>query len=449
MKSYKIFILFILLSVFSFATEPNGNEIGVWIEEVGFDLNSNTLILTIKSRTGEKFEEIEKLQIGGIVITNGINEETHDVIATNEGEQIENPKVVTTWIAKVELGYNLINELIKINSGTITIDPLDGNQHAIDGEKISFEPFTPAPTGGMELKIYEKLSDIPNWENDTTSLESINITNMLENGVIVDDSGKSYIFTKGGPGSFEANPGIYVLVSSGGVKTKQLWIEKNGDGVNNGTDDDDDIDVIDISSETGVIAMKIEGFISNRKNTVTVIPISEFGVKGVPKKLNFVIDTQINTIYLENEIIGEIGDNKNIQIDLSKLIELVGVAGYSYIFTVENESKSDSEFNLDGQSYTTFMENSITSTLKWNDGIVEIPTSELIGGSKGILLFSVYDKLGHKKTFEKTYFISKQLDGITSKVSDEVKERKSKIKVVTDGNKDEFGVESNIDESNE
>jgi hypothetical protein len=136
-------------------------------------------------------------------------------------------------------------------------------------------------------------------------------------------------------------------------------------------------------------------------------------------------------------------------VKLSELEELSGVKGYSYVFKVGNKPESDNESDLDGQSSTTLTENSITSTPKWEDGIVEIPTSEFIGGSKGTLLFTVYDKLGHEKVFEKTYFIPKQLEGINAKVSDEAKQRISKIKVVTEGSSDKFGVESSIDGSSE
>ena len=55
----------------------------------------------------------------------------------------------------------------------------------------------------------------------------------------------------------------------------------------------------------------------------------------------------------------------------------------------------------------------------------------------------------HEKTFEKTYFIPEQLERINAKISGEVKERTSKIKIVTEGSNDEFGIESSMDMSSE
>ncbi len=438
MKSYKIWILFILLSVVSFGEEfedPNNNAIGIWMTSVGYDSSANILKMTFRSRTGEKFEEVDKLKLEDLQIINGLNDVYYtDVYAVRTDEISTSPKVITEWDVEIELGFALINDTITLNGTILVKDSVDGNQHAIDGRDIPFESFTIAPNDKTELKIYEKLNNKDNWSNKTTGITGSAIT--------VD----GYIFTKGGPGSLEEDPGVYALISTEeGAKIEKLKVTKN-----NGTEE---TLIVPYTEDSEAVIMKIGGFASNEINTITIIPVSIYGIEGGEVTLDFVTDTQINTLYLEGGIIGEIEKDvdgkKKIFVKLSELEELSGVKGYSYVFKVGNKPESDNESDLDGQSSTTLTENSITSTPKWEDGIVEIPTSGFIGGSKATLLFTVYDKLGHEKTFEKTYFIPKELDGITAKVSDEAKQRKSKIKVVTDGSSDKFELESSVDKSSE
>jgi len=437
MRNYKIFILFVLLSVVSFAVKSNGNGIGIDIVKIGITSTDPIQFeLVIESRTGDKFNT----PVGNltkIYIENGNNKDyPEDVTLKYVGEVVGHPKTVTIFTASFPTKIQNFSSYPYITiGGEINIEDPKGNVNAIKKRKIKFGPFSTESDEEIDLRIYEKLvsGTDDNWVNDTTGITGSEIT--------VDD----HIFTKGGSRSFEDDPGVYVVGNTGkGIgQIVKLDVQRN---------DDSNVETIPVPFvEETDFSIKIGGFIKSEKNTVVITPVTVLGVVATSKMktLDFLVDTRVNTLYLEGGIIGEINDDKNIQIDLSKLIELVGVAGYNYIFTVGNELKSDNESNLDGLPSTTLVGNSITSTLKWNDGIVEIPTSGLIGGSKGILLFTVYDKLGHKKTFEKTYFIPKQLDGITSKVSDEAKQRRSKIKVVTDGNKDEFGVESNIDKSNE
>jgi len=441
MKSYKIFILFVLLSVVSFSASTT--KIDAWVERVDFNLESKEFELTIKTRTGKKFDT-PQLLLKEIVIKNGEgNSETHEFVTLVHTKQTDvstkpnQPKFENTFIASISIPTPLILTDADITiSGEIQKDDdyyknIDiklqtGNINAIDGKDISTGP-VPIKPGDVTLKIYE---DTGGWVNGTTGItgEAIEIA--------------PYRFTKGGANSLEANPGIYVTGSTGeGINQMvKLNVEKNNNVFST-------ID-LPVTKNTN-FSILIDKFKNNDKNIVTVRPESALGFVGDLKTLDFVLDTQVNTLYLEGGIIGEIDGDRNIRIDLSKLIELAGVTGYSYVFTVEKKPTSDSESNLNGQSTITLSDSSVTSTPKWEDGKVEIPTSGFVEGSKATLLFTVYDKLGHKKTFEKTYFIPKQLDGIISKVTDEAKQRKSKIRVVTDGNKDEFGIESNIDKSNE
>jgi hypothetical protein len=382
------------------------NGIDVWIDSVGI-LSADPIIfkVTIKARTGAEFG-IPKGSIINIEIENGLNNKetiaNASLVYDKENSSEGSPNFISAFTALISttLTYKDVETTI---SGTISITDPNGNQNAINNKSITCKPFPAGPNGEIDLTIHEKLGGIDNWKNDTTSPESEGITNdITEDGITVDDSGKVYIFTKGGPGSFEANSGIYVEGKTGeGVgQIVKLNIQRN---------DNPDVVTIPIPfGEKTQFTMKIDGFTNNEKNTVTVKPVGVLGVEGPSKTLDFVLDTEINTPYLEGGIIGELDNNGNIQIDLSKLIELSGVTGYSYVFTVGNKPKSDNESNLDGQSSTILTENSITGTLKWEDGKVEIPTSGFIGGSKGTLLFTVYDRLGHKKTFEKTYFIPKQ-----------------------------------------
>ncbi len=449
MRSYKMWILLILLSVVSFSEEiedPKNNSIGVWVSSIGVDRDdpdTDILELTLKSRTGEKFEEMDRLILNAFQLVNGLNEVSYDSVSSTKVEgsdTIEKPKIITEWYVGIDLGFKLGAEPITLNGTVLVEDLVDGNQHAIDGKKLSFGPFEIAPNDKTELRIYEKLSDLENWVNSTTSPESEDITDKIpENGItVIDDSGKVCIFTKGGPGSFEENPGVYALVSTdGGAKIEKLKVKKNG-----GTEE---TLIVPYLGGSESVIMKIGGFESDKINTITIRPVSIYGIEGDEVELDFLIDTQINTVYLEGGIIGElkkdVDGEKKIFVELSELKELSGVARYNYVFTVVEKTATDGEVSVSGES-------SFQPSKDSNLGTVKIPISDFIDGSKGTLLFTVYDKLGHEKTFEKTYFIPEQSE-IKATVKGEAKQRRSKIKLISEGNNDKFGVDNSVDTSSE
>lgn len=427
MKNYKIWILFILLSVVSFGNEGKG--IDVWIQDVGItSTDPITFELVLKTRTGVKFGTPEG-SIINIKIENGINNEetiaTAPLVYDETKVSYESPNYISTFTVSISTTLTFIDAEIAIG-GKISITDPDGNVHAINNRKISFNPFPAGPNGDIDLRVYEKRNEEEDWTNSTTGITGSAIT--LNGGTI--------IFTKGGPASFEADPGIYVIGRTGeGVgQIVELNVQRNNDGV-------EEIIPIPFGEKTQ-FTMKIGDFIKNGKNTVTIKPIGILNVEGSPETLDFVVDTNVNNSKLGDGIIGELGTGGIIEIDLTKLEELSGVKGYSYTLKVGDKTEPGGEPSVSGESY---LEPSKDSTL----GIVEIPTSGFIAGSKGTLLFTIYDKLGHEKIFEKTYFIPKQLEGINSKVSDEAKQRRSKIKVVTEGSSDKFGVESSMDKSSE
>jgi len=429
MRSYKILILFILLSVVCFGN----NGIGVGIVSIGISSTDPiTFELVIETKTGDKFKSPVG-SITNILIENGNSniDSPEDVNLIYIKEVVQSPKVVTTFNVSIPTKIKDFSSYPFITiSCEININDPDGNVNAVKKKKISFGPVPTKPNGNIDLTVYEKIMTNGDWMNTTTGISGVEIE--------VDD----YIFTKGGPKSLEDNPGIYVVGSTGeGLgQIAKLKIQKN-----NETEETITVPFVEKTD----FSMKISDFINNKKNTIIVKPISVLGAEGPPKNLNFVLDTQINNSYLEGGIIGELESEGNVDIDLSSLLELSGIKGYSYTFIVENKSISDNESNLDGQSSTVLTGNSITSTPKWKDGIVVIPTSGFIPGSKATLAFTVYDKLGHKKTFKKTYFIPAESNKITSTVQGEAKQRKSKLKIIGEGSNDKFRLERSIDASSE
>ncbi|WP_156877289.1 vWA domain-containing protein [Psychrilyobacter atlanticus] len=272
----------------------------------------------------------------------------------------------------------------------------------------------------IKLKVYE---EIQGWGNGKKTK--------------IKDSEREYIFTKGGAISLINDPVIYAVVpkSTGpddDTKITKLKIEKLNESENPVAEK-----ILDLSGGSENVEIKFN-FSREGKNRVRVTPISKVGIEGKPKELNFILDTRINTSYLDNEIIGSLKGG-DVEIDLSKIEELSGVEGYEYIFSVEGKvSEKVIKRGLKGKSFVTPKEGSISGT-------EIIDTSTFIGGSNGILLFTVYDNLGHRKTFEKTYFIPKESDGIIAKISGEAKQRESKLRIVTSG----IELESTIDRSSE
>jgi len=258
-----------------------------------------------------------------------------------------------------------------------------------------------------------------------------------EKSNIIEDG---YKFTKGGFGSNNSNPGIYVTIpsnSSEDEKVGKLKIEKiSEDGKVEGEK------YVSVSGGDEEKEVEVTYNFAEGTNIVRVTPISVSGVEGNSKEFKFVVDTKVNTSYLNNEIIGSM-NGKNVEIDLSKIEELSGVEGYEYIFTVEGKtSEKVVESDLEGKTSTTISGNSIS-------GIKIIDTSDFIGGAKGTLSFTVYDKLGNEKTFDKTYFIPTKPTGITSTIEDEAKQRKSKVNIFGDTDDSKFSIENSIDGSNE
>lgn len=428
MKSYKILILLILLSIVSFGANNNdkkNNAVSVWIESVGISsVEPVTFELVIKTRTGIKFG-VPEGSVKDFFIKNGINEETGisaPLVYDETNVIYENPKYVSTFTASIPTTLTFVNAEIEIGGRINIIDP-NGNQNAIANKKITFDPFPAGPNGDIELKIYEQRNNDDDWSNGTTGIEGSEIK--LD----------GYIFTKGGPESLEADPGIYVIgrTGEGFGQITDLDVKRN-----NGT-----IERIPIPfGEKTQFSMKIGEFLKNEKNTVVITPIGILGVSGSETPpLDFVIDTDINSSKLGDGIIGELDSDGKIKVDLSEVKELSGIKGYSYTLKVGYRTKTGGEI-LDGTSFTT-------PTIGSVNKIVEITTPEFIGGSKGILTFRVYDKLGHQKTFEKTYFIPTKSIGVKTTVEDEVKSRESKLKIIGEGTKDKFKLENSREVSDE
>ncbi|MCS5421542.1 MULTISPECIES: vWA domain-containing protein [Psychrilyobacter] len=272
------------------------------------------------------------------------------------------------------------------------------------------------------LKVYEGVKD---WDNTTTQRTG--------------DSGLSsggYEFTKGGAGSLISDPMIYAEISGTGADVRYLKIDKNGT-----------IDpLLDILGETSEI--KIDGsngtkFGTDTTNIAVITPISVSGVPGDEMEFKFIVDTRINTSYLEGGIIGSLTGG-HINIDLSDLEELVGIDGYNYDFVVGGKVvQQGGEDDLNGNSFTTVQGGSITSNN------IDIDTSLFTEGSRGDLIITVWDRLGHEKIFEKAYFIPTESLGVKATIEDELKQRESKLKIIGEGTSDKFELESSVDKSSE
>ncbi|MCS5421543.1 MULTISPECIES: hypothetical protein [Psychrilyobacter] len=447
MKSYKIFILFLLVSMSIFADKPAtppGQEKKVPVVTTKNDVIKGTAIpyeMTITSGNGGG-NEIVKGWVDYLVYKSDTREIQIVLECKNSGEKdvkelyekIAENEPVTTFENEVKIGrYYTLSQDGNIWTLTYTsnlkAEPgdeveisfyigkggLNGNGNLITVKyRVPYSPFD------IEVKTYEEL-----YQKEKS--------NSIKDG---------YKFTKGGLGSNNLNPAIYVVVPENkdsdkkGQRIKKIKIEKlNADGslIAEKT--------LDLSGKTGDVGISFN-FSREGANRVRITPVNEYGMEGKSEELKFVVDTRVNTSYLDNEIIGSL-NGEDVEVDLSKIEELSGVEGYEYMFTVEGKkSEKIIKRDLEGKSFTAPAEGSI-------DGIITIDTSGFTGGSKGTLLFTVYDKLGNKKTYEKTYFIPAKPTGIIAKVSGEMKQRNSRIKIVTEGSEDNFGVDSNIDRSSE
>lgn len=442
-RSYSIFILFLLMSisVFSKTNNSNANYHASSSNREPVQGNEGEITTIIVERLSESFDKnfvvgLILQQGGGNKITDLLGELSEDgkkIIITfkgNDGKSMAvevNGSVLGKSFEKVSNtfkyaysgdGLELLRFAIKNGGGSSSFTNGSGTTDII---KINFPK-------NIEIKTYEELNDWGGGEK-TTALDSSN---------------EEYILTKGGARSYVKEPAIYVIVpeiDAEGKKIKELKIEKLVDGI---FKEKERI----LINEKKVV--EVAGF-EEGANTVRVTPINENEVEGNSKDFNFVVDTKVNDSYLEGGIIGELDSDGKIKINLSGIEELSGINRYSYTLKVGDKTEIDSiqeEEKLKKISFISPERGSITKE-DGEDKIVEIQTFGFIPGSKGTLLFTIYDKLGHEKTFEKTYFIPVKSSGVTSKIEGEVKQRNSRIKIVTEGEKDKFGIDSNRVESSE
>ncbi len=299
----------------------------------------------------------------------------------------------------------------------------------VNWNRVTYKYNVPEKPKSIEIKTYE---DIHGWK--------------IGYRTTTKDSNIEYVFTKGGLGSYVEYPVIYVVVPKD-KKIKKLKIEMLD---SNGKVIETKRKIIK-PKETGNIEIESNyfNFIENGAYRVKITPISKGknrrDIEGDPKFLNFIVDTKIKNSYLEKEdIISEleVEDEKPIiKIKLSKFEELSGI--YKYSYTLSNG------FQKQNKTILVEGEKSLIPDKDANLDDVKIPLGDFSEGSRLTLSFEVYDRVGNKKTYEKTYFRSKEVSRITAKVSGDVKQRNSRIKIVTEGNKDKFGIGSNIDESSE
>jgi hypothetical protein len=394
MRSYRVFVLFLLMSMSVFG-KLKVMEIDLsGYPRIVLTLNGNNNggeVLEFKENNGDYIKEYS-----GLRVYNKRNIDYTSTLNLNPGEEVT------------------INFFVNFN-------------------RVTYKYNVPEKPKNIEIKTYEEIHGWGNGERTT----------------IKDDLNREYVFTKGGDYFQTTEPIIYVVIpednidDKGKIKITKFRVEKLNSGGNViGTKN---IEVTKTMIRKGIAL----GFMKEEVNIVMVTPISKSenrrDIEGESKILNFIVDTKVNSSYLDNEdIISklEVKDGKHIiKIKLSEFKELSGINKYSYILSsgLQRETK---EGSVDGRKY-------LTPTKDVNLDDVEIPLGDFSEGSRLTLSFTVYDRLGHKKTFEKTYFIPKQSNGIIAKVSGEVKQRESRIKIITEGNKDKFGIRSSIDGSSE
>ncbi|MCK5780156.1 MAG: hypothetical protein KAH04_04010 [Psychrilyobacter sp.] len=279
----------------------------------------------------------------------------------------------------------------------------------------------------LELKIYEKLTNQNGeWINQTTGRTGENITDVT-----------GFEFTKGGDGSNISNPIVYVtgnfyVKGTGDVLELKIEGQVGGPttltGFVEGTPFEEAIGDLNLNGTNEIIVTQIRS--GNSGNEVT-------------KK--FVLDTGINDSKYENKIIGELNNNNEIDVEIS---ELSGIIKYKYRLKSSNKtvtSTSSPNSNAEGEiTISSTSTENITST-----HIATIPTTGF-EGNKVELELTVYDKLGHEKTFnKKTYFIPTSGLGVKSTVEKEVKERKSRVIIVDGNKKSKIKIERSTDTSRE
>ncbi len=281
----------------------------------------------------------------------------------------------------------------------------------------------------VTLKVYEEVK----------SRENITTQRVGDKDLSVNYNGEIYKFTKGGPGSLTINPVIFAKIYGTGadIRYLKIYINKNIDLL---------LDILETSTNEIKIDDRYNKFLIDSMNVILVTPISISGVEGDDVKFKFILDTRVNTSYLQDKIIGDIVEEK-IEIDLSLFKELVGIDGYSYVFTiggkiVDSGNSGKNSNGLNGNSFSTIQGKSIDNT-------IEIDTSKFNGGSRGDLKITVWDRLGHEKIFSKIYFIPTKSLGIKATVENQTKQRESKIRIIGEGSDSKLILESILDRNSE
>ena len=430
-RSYSVLLLFLLMSITIFSKPGKGHG---HVKKKEKAKKETTIIVTGLIEKGEV--TLKNHHGGGNKIedlsTNFLKESSELVIKFT-GNKAKSLYVTETGYFSKKLDKEGNTYTYSLRSKTagkkilLTFEVRNGRGGGGGATDYIYVNYTiPRPIENIKIKTYE---EIYGWENGERTT--------------IDDSGRTYIYTKGGDYFHTSKPIVYVEIpednidEKGEVKITELKVEKlNSDG--------SIIREKNFEITESMRNREIElDFIKEGANIVRVTPIAanKYNIDKTPKILNFIVDTKINSSYLDNEdIIGEL-KAREISIRLSKFGELSGINKYSY--TLSNGfQREGKERTVDGSKYLTPTEDG-----KLND--VKIQLGNFSEGSRLTLAFTVYDRLGHEKTYEKTYFMPKQSDGIAAKVSGEVKQRRSKIKIITEGNKEKFGVGSSIDGSSE
>jgi len=432
-RSYSIFVLFLLMSMSVFAGWGNGRGHGNKNKnknnKQGDELNGNKDWV-------EKVENKIKIDLTNypeIILELKGNKKGKYAINFKEKQEktldyrwygIKNiERKDEKWV----IIYTSLLHVLPGNKVEVSFDAVNGNgknKKKVTG-RYTVPGFPENEGGKIDIKTYEEVKQ-PNKPE-------------IRKG--------EYVFTKGGKVSNISNPAIYAVVPKD-KKIKKLKIETL-DSIGNITGTKE----MNLSKKTGNIEIESNYFnyIENGAYRVKITPISEVknkhkdDVEGESKILNFIVDTKIKNSYLEKEeIISELEmkDGKPvIKIKLSKFEELSGINKYSY--TLSNGfQKKEEEVSVKGGKYLIPTEENGLADIK-------IPLGDFSEGSRLTLSFEVYDRVGNKKTYEKTYFIPKQANKIIAKISGDVKQRNSRIKIVTEGNKDKFGIGSSVDGSSE
>jgi len=403
-----------------FKVNSLGNDKVIYVKdkdqiEVSFDIKDFNISL----------QEIGKIDERGLLIKDGYLLEI-----------IKDPSIIDSLVGTIKKSENTslvdtytVTYTFTINDPSLTEKVIEFNIKGRDkaGNQTTQKKIIILNNNKPKTIVLEVYEDIKDRNNITTQRNG-------DKNLSITYNEKNYKFTKGGGRSWIKNPMIYGKIGKTGGDIRYLKINKN-----------ENLDpLLDILGKTDKIEIggSYNKFITDSMNMVIVTPISVSGVEGDRVEFRFIVDTRVNTSYLEGGIIGNLVD-KEIKVDLSHLGELVGIDGYSYVFTiggqiVDSGNSGNNSNGLNGSSFPTIQNKSI-------DDIINIDTSNFKGGSRGELIVIVWDRLGHEKIFEKTYFIPAESDKIISTVQGEKKQRESKVRIIGEGSDDKFKLESCID----